>query len=112
MTEENNSLIKQIKPGSGNKIENGQIAVVHYVGMLEDGFIFDSSRKRDIPFEFPLGDGMVIKGWEEGVLGMQVGEIRKLTIPSYLGYGDYGVPDAGIPGGATLIFEVELVGIK
>ena len=106
-------LSKQIKAGSGDiQIQNGQIAVVHYIGTLENNFEFDSSRERGQPFKFPLGKKMVIAGWDQGVLGMKIGEIRKLTIPSEFGYGEFGVPEAEIPGGATLIFEVELLGIE
>ena len=103
--------IETTKEGSGAEITNGKTAVVHYTGKLENGTVFDSSKTRGTPFEFPLGAGMVIKGWELGVLGMKVGETRILTIPADLGYGAGGVPGA-IPPNATLIFEVELLGIK
>lgn len=108
------SLYQVIKSGNGEiEIKNGQIAVVHYIGTLEeDGSEFDSSRKRGEPFKFPLGEKVVIAGWDMGVLGMKVGEVRKLTIPAKYGYGEFGVPQAGIPGGATLVFEVELLGIE
>lgn len=103
---------KDIEVGQGEAIVSGQTAVVHYVGTLENGTKFDSSRDRDEPFSFILGGGQVIKGWDEGVVGMKVGGKRLLTLPSSMAYGDYGVPQAGIPGGATLIFEVELLGIE
>ena len=103
--------IETTKEGSGVAIVNGQTAVVHYTGRLTDGTVFDSSVTRGTPFEFPLGGGMVIKGWDLGVLGMKVGEKRILTIPSDLGYGARGAGSA-IPPNATLIFEVELLGIK
>ena len=100
-----------ITEGSGPGITNGQTAVVDYKGTLIDGSIFDESAKRGQPFSFPLGAGMVIKGWDEGVLGMKVGETRKLTIPPELGYGARGAGDV-IPPNATLIFEVTLRAIK
>jgi FKBP-type peptidyl-prolyl cis-trans isomerase len=103
--------IEIIKEGSGVAIVNGQTAVVHYTGRLTDGKVFDSSVTRGTPFEFPLGAGMVIKGWDLGVLDMKVGEKRMLTIPADLGYGARGA-GAAIPPNATLIFEVELLGIK
>lgn len=103
--------IETTKEGSGVEIKNGQIAVVHYTGKLTDGTTFDSSVTRGTPFEFPLGAGMVIKGWELGVLGMKVGEKRILTIPADLGYGERGAGGV-IPPNATLVFEVELLGIK
>jgi FKBP-type peptidyl-prolyl cis-trans isomerase len=103
--------IETTKEGTGDAITNGKTAVVHYTGKFENGTVFDSSKTRGTPFEFQLGAGMVIKGWDLGVLGMKVGETRMLTIPSDLAYGASGIPGA-IPGGATLIFEVELLGIK
>ncbi|PNH00607.1 Peptidyl-prolyl cis-trans isomerase FKBP15-2 [Tetrabaena socialis] len=87
---------------------NGDTVHVHYTGMLTDGTKFDSSLDRGTPFTFALGEGRVIKGWDQGLLGMCVGEKRKLQIPSSLGYGDSGSPPK-IPGGATLVFDVELV---
>jgi FKBP-type peptidyl-prolyl cis-trans isomerase len=103
--------IETTKEGSGVEIKNGQTAVVHYTGKLTDGTTFDSSVTRGTPFEFPLGAGMVIKGWDLGVLGMKVGEKRTLTIPAELGYGARGAGGA-IPPNATLVFDVELLGIK
>lgn len=87
---------------------NGQMLTMHYTGKLEDGTKFDSSLDRDDPFKFQIGVGQVIKGWEEGILGMCVGEKRQLTVPAELGYGDQGAGDI-IPGGATLYFDVELL---
>lgn len=85
---------------------------MHYTGTLyKDGSKFDSSLDRNSPFEFVLGKGQVIRGWDQGLVGMCVGEKRKLVIPSGLGYGDRGA-GAKIPGGATLVFEVELLEIK
>jgi len=104
--------IEIIKEGSGVAITNGQTATVDYVGSLTDGKIFDASRNHgDSGFSFLLGAGQVIKGWDQGVLGMKVGEVRKLTIPSELAYGANGIPGT-IPGGATLVFEVTLLAIK
>ena len=84
---------------------------IHYTGWLTDGKKFDSSKDRGQPFEFPLRGGRVIKGWDEGVQGMKVGRMRKLTIPANLAYGS---PAAGafIPPDATLVFEVELLGVR
>ncbi|KAF3327739.1 FK506-binding protein 2-like protein [Carex littledalei] len=84
---------------------------VHYRGTLTDGKVFDSSFERGDPIEFELGSGQVIKGWDQGLLGMCVGEKRKLKIPAKLGYGDQGSPPV-IPGGATLIFDTELVAVN
>lgn len=89
----------------------GQTTIVHYTGWLEDGTEFDSSVKRNDPFSFPLGAGMVIKGWDEGVVGMKEGGKRKLTIPPELGYGAAGAGGV-IPGNATLVFEVELLEVS
>nr|XP_034955031.1 peptidyl-prolyl cis-trans isomerase FKBP2 isoform X1 [Zootoca vivipara] len=93
------------------KSRKGDVLHMHYTGKLEDGTEFDSSLTRDQPFIFSLGTGQVIKGWDQGLLGMCEGEKRKLVIPSELGYGDRGAPPK-IPGGATLIFEVELLKIE
>lgn len=103
--------IQTTTEGSGAAITNGQTAIVHYTGKLTDGTVFDSSIPRGEPFPFLLGAGQVIKGWDVGVLGMKVGEKRTLTIPSGMGYGASGFPGV-IPPNATLIFDVELIGIK
>ena len=100
-----------LKQGDGEQAEDGDILSVHYVGLLLDGTQFDSSLERQEPFVFTLGAGEVIKGWDKGLLGMRIGEKRKLIIPSELGYGEAGIPGV-IPPGATLIFEVELLGIS
>ncbi|KAK8588460.1 hypothetical protein V6N13_087383 [Hibiscus sabdariffa] len=89
----------------------GDRVKVHYRGKLIDGTVFDSSFERGDPIEFELGSGQVIKGWDQGLLGMCVGEKRKLKIPAKLGYGEQGSPPT-IPGGATLIFETELVSVN
>ena len=109
---ENGLQINILKEGTGNETKNGNLVSVHYTGTLEDGTKFDSSLDRGIPFSFTLGAGQVIRGWDLGVLGMKVGEKRKLIIPSDLGYGDTGIPGGPIPPKATLIFEVELLKMK
>jgi FKBP-type peptidyl-prolyl cis-trans isomerase FkpA len=107
-----------LKAGTGAAIGGGQIAVVQYTGWLYEagaadhkGKQFDSSRDRREPFKFPLDTGSVIKGWDQGVVGMKVGESRRLVIPPELAYGDAGAGGV-IPPGATLVFDVELVGIE
>jgi len=108
----NNELkVEILNQGQGKAAQNGDNVSVHYIGTLEDGIKFDSSLDRGIPFDFVLGAGQVIKGWDLGVLGMKVGEKRKLIIPADLAYGDNGIPGA-IPPKATLVFEVELLEIK
>ncbi|MEJ2515413.1 MAG: FKBP-type peptidyl-prolyl cis-trans isomerase [Gammaproteobacteria bacterium] len=110
--------IIEIEEGSGDAIEPGSIAVVHYTGWLYDagepeskGKKFDSSVDRGQPFRFPLGAGRVIKGWDAGVAGMKVGGKRRLVIPAQLAYGDRGAGSV-IPPGATLVFDVELLEIQ
>ncbi len=97
--------------GSGQEAKPGDTVLVHYTGRLSDGKKFDSSHDRGQPFKFVLGKGEVIKGWDEGVAGMKIGEKRKLIIPPDLGYGRRGSPPV-IPPSAELIFLVELVGIR
>jgi FKBP-type peptidyl-prolyl cis-trans isomerase len=97
--------------GTGAEATTGKTAVVHYTGWLSDGTKFDSSKDRGQPFSFPLGGGRVIKGWDEGVVGMKVGGKRTLIIPPELGYGARGAPGA-IPPNATLKFEVELLDVR
>merc|ERR1712141_815384 len=102
---------KVIQPGSGACPPNGSKVQVHYVGTLTNGKEFDSSRKRGRPFEFVIGQGQVIKGWDHGVAQMQVGEKSLLTCSPDFAYGDRGFPGL-IPAGSTLVFEVELLGFK
>ncbi len=103
-------IIEDIVVGAGAEAVAGQYVSVHYTGWLTDGRKFDSSKDRNDPFEFPLGAGHVIRGWDEGVQGMKVGGTRKLTIPPALGYGARGAGGV-IPPNATLVFEVELLGV-
>jgi len=100
---------EDIKVGSGATAKAGNLVSVHYTGWLTDGSKFDSSKDRNEPFDFNLAAGQVIKGWDEGVQGMQVGGVRKLTIPPALGYGARGAGGV-IPPNATLVFEVEFLG--
>lgn len=103
--------IDDLSPGTGTEATEGRTVSVHYTGTLTNGEKFDSSLDRGRPFEFTLGAGRVIKGWEQGVLGMKVGGKRKLTIPPELGYGARGFPPV-IPANATLVFEIELLDVK
>lgn len=105
------TVVEDLKVGEGATAEHGQTVSVHYVGTLTDGTKFDSSRDRGQPFSFPLGQGRVIQGWDHGVAGMQVGGLRKLTIPPEEGYGARGTGGV-IPPNATLVFEVELLDVK
>ncbi|HUR94850.1 MAG TPA: FKBP-type peptidyl-prolyl cis-trans isomerase [Gemmatimonadales bacterium] len=97
--------------GQGAEAGQGQTVRVHYTGWLPDGKKFDSSRDRGEPFEFTLGAGQVITGWDEGVKGMKVGGRRKLVLPPQMGYGESGAPP-DIPPGATLVFDVEVLGVQ
>ena len=97
--------------GTGPSPRPGQATTVHYTGTLEDGAKFDSSRDKGQPYTFSIGRGEVIRGWDEGVLTMKVGGRRKLIIPPALGYGENGRPPS-IPGGATLVFDIELLGVR
>ena len=101
-----------LTPGTGAEATPGQMVFMHYTGWLTDGTKFDSSLDRGQPFSFPLGAGRVIRGWDEGVAGMKIGEKRQLRIPSKLGYGEKGAGGGVIPPGATLVFDVELLEVK
>ena len=103
--------VEILQQGTGDSAKAGDKVTVNYVGTLEDGVEFDSSIDRGTPFEFTLGQNSVIQGWELGVLGMKVGEKRKLTIPPELAYGSAGAGGV-IPPNATLIFEVDMLGIN
>jgi FKBP-type peptidyl-prolyl cis-trans isomerase FkpA len=104
-------ISEDLTVGTGAEATKGQQVTVHYTGWLTNGTKFDSSKDRDDPFVFSLGRGQVIKGWDEGVQGMKVGGKRKLTIPPAMGYGARGAGGV-IPPNATLVFEVELLGVE
>jgi len=99
-----------VRFGIGEGVVSGDTVVVHYIGTLQDGFEFDNSNKRGTPFTFTVGEGKVIKGWEEGIIGMKVGGTRILVIPPHLGYGEDGF--GPIPGNAALVFSIEILEIK
>lgn len=103
--------IEDLVVGNGAEAVKGKQVSVHYTGWLTDGKKFDSSKDRGQPFQFALGRGQVIQGWDDGVAGMKVGGKRKLTIPPELGYGSAGAGGV-IPPNATLVFEVELLGVR
>ena len=111
MTTESGLQYEDIVEGTGPSPRAGQSVTVHYVGTLTSGKKFDASRDRNQPFTFTIGRGQVIKGWDEGVMSMKVGGVRRLTIPPDLGYGARGAGGV-IPPNATLVFEVELLGVK
>ena len=98
--------------GDGALVEAGQDIEVHYLGQAWQGGVFDNSFDRGSSIGFPIGVGAVIAGWDEGLVGQQVGSRVLLSIPSHLGYGDRGVPQAGIKGGDTLVFVVDIVGVS
>ncbi len=102
--------IEDLRPGTGAEARSGNTVTVHYVGTLTSGQKFDSSRDRGKGFSFRLGGGEVIAGWDQGVAGMKVGQLRKLTIPPELAYGAGGFPPV-IPPNSTLVFEVELLSV-
>tara|TARA_Y100000590_G_scaffold139444_1_gene159707 strand:- start:508 stop:906 length:399 start_codon:yes stop_codon:yes gene_type:complete len=110
-TMSNGLVIEDIKIGDGQEVEKFNIVTVNYTGLLEDGTKFDSSLNPGrTPFRFTVGAGQVIKGWDEGLIGMKVGGKRKLTIPPELGYGSR--DNGPIPANSTLIFEIDLLGIE
>ncbi len=110
MTDFESLNIETTKEGEGSEAKDGDTLVVHYEGTLINGSKFDSSFDRDVPFQFILGQGSVIQGWEEGLVGMKVGEERILKIPSKMAYGSYST--GGIPANSGLIFRVELLEIE
>ncbi len=103
-------VIDDILVGTGAEVKNGDEVVVHYIGTLQNGEEFDSSKKRGVPFEFTVGEGRVIRGWEEGLIGMKVGGQRILVVPPEMGYGDAEV--GPIPPNSTLVFAIELLEVK
>ncbi len=103
--------IEELREGAGTEARAGNTVTVHYVGTLTNGQKFDSSRDRGKGFTFKLGAGQVIQGWDQGVAGMRIGQIRKLTIPPELAYGAGGFPPV-IPPNSTLVFEVELLAVQ
>lgn len=118
MTEKDNTITTSsglkyvdIQEGTGPCPVAGNIVVVHYTGTLENGTKFDSSVDRGQPFRFPIGQGVVIKGWDEGVMSMKIGGKRKLIIPADLGYGSRAIPGV-IPANSTLLFDVELIAVE
>lgn len=110
MAQNNSLIVEDLEAGSGQEAKAGDRVSVHYRGTLENGTMFDQSHGRG-PFQFGLGAGQVIRGWDEGVAGMRVGGKRRLTIPPVMAYGARGAGDT-IPPNATLIFEVELLGVN
>lgn len=106
----NKLQIEDLLIGNGDEVKVGDTVFIHYLGTLEDGTKFDSSYDRNQPFETQIGIGQVIRGWDEGVVGMKAGGKRKLTIPYTLAYGERGIPGV-IPPKSTLIFELELIDI-
>jgi FKBP-type peptidyl-prolyl cis-trans isomerase len=104
-------IIEDINVGSGDEAVAGKSVIVHYTGWLTNGTKFDSSKDRSDPFDFRLGAGQVIRGWDQGVAGMKVGGKRKLTIPPEMAYGSRGAGGV-IPPDATLVFEVELLAVR
>ncbi len=102
-------IVDDVVYGTGDEVKVGDTVTVHYIGTLQNGQEFDNSNKRGTPFTFTVGEGKVIKGWEEGIVGMKKGGKRILVVPSDLGYGDKGY--GPIPGGANLVFAVDLLDI-
>ena len=105
-----NMVIEDVKVGEGEMVKEGDTVSVHYIGTLQDGTEFDNSKKRGAPFEFKVGASEVIKGWDEGLVGMKVGGQRILVIPPDKAYGENGI--GPIPGNATLVFAIELLEIQ
>jgi FKBP-type peptidyl-prolyl cis-trans isomerase len=111
-TTKNGVKYETLKAGTGEELKPGMVARLYYEGKLENGKVFDSTGKTGTPKPMTIGTGQLIKGWEEGLPGMRVGETRKLIIPPAMGYGDAGAGKGQIPPNATLIFEVELMGVN
>lgn len=107
-----NTLVEDVKVGTGAEAKSGDMVSVHYTGRLTNGTKFDSSRDRGQPFTFKLGQGRVIAGWDQGLVGMKVGGQRKLTIPPEEAYGSRGAGNGLIPPNATLVFDVELMKVE
>ncbi len=103
--------VQVLDEGSGQVVEVGDHIVCHYLGQTWGGAVFDNSYDRGQPLDFQIGVGMVIRGWDDGLVGQRVGSRVVLSIPAELGYGDRGVPQAGIKGGATLVFVTEILGV-
>ena len=103
--------VQVLDAGDGRVVEAGDNIVAHYLGQTWNGDVFDSSYDRGRPLDFQVGVGMVIRGWDDGLIGQRVGSRLLLSIPAELGYGDRGVPQAGIKGGATLVFVTEILGV-
>lgn len=102
--------VQVLDAGDGKVVEAGDTVVCHYLGQTWNGRVFDNSYDRGQPFNFQVGVGMVIRGWDDGLIGQRVGSRVILSIPSELGYGSRGVPQAGIKGGDTLVFVTEILG--
>ncbi|WP_366180450.1 FKBP-type peptidyl-prolyl cis-trans isomerase [Actinomyces timonensis] len=103
--------VQVLDAGDGQAVEAGDTIVAHYLGQSWNGDVFDNSYDRGQPLSFQIGVGMVIRGWDDGLVGQRVGSRVLLSIPSELGYGERGVPQAGIKGGATLVFVTEILGV-
>ncbi|AYD90379.1 FKBP-type peptidyl-prolyl cis-trans isomerase [Actinomyces sp. 2119] len=103
--------VQVVDAGDGRVVEPGDTIACHYLGQVWDGKVFDSSYDRGQPLSFQVGTGMVIRGWDDALVGQRVGSRVLLSIPSELGYGDRGVPQAGIRGGDTLVFVTEILGV-
>ncbi|WP_194948438.1 FKBP-type peptidyl-prolyl cis-trans isomerase [Actinomyces trachealis] len=103
--------VQVLDAGTGQQVEAGDTIVCHYLGQSWNGEVFDNSYDRGQPLSFQIGVGMVIRGWDDGLVGQRVGSRVLLSIPSELGYGDRGVPQAGIKGGDTLVFVTEILGV-
>jgi peptidylprolyl isomerase len=104
--------VQVLSRGDGALVEAGDDLVVHYLGQTWGGHVFDNSYDRGSSINFPIGVGAVIAGWDEGLVGQQIGSRVLLSIPPHQGYGDRGVPQAGIKGGDTLVFVVDVVGVN